>query len=60
MVDPKELDIEIARLEYAESSYESYAKLAVRSISSRLFSDHGTARKPVKQSLSPQKRGALF
>ena len=29
MVDPKELDIEIARLEYAESSYESYAKLAM-------------------------------
>ena len=28
MVDPKELDIEIARLEYGESSYPAYAKLA--------------------------------
>ena len=28
MVDPKELEVEIARLEYAESSYPNYAKLA--------------------------------
>lgn len=28
MLDPKEIDIEIARLEYAESSYPNYAKLA--------------------------------
>lgn len=28
MLDPKEIDIEIARLEYGESSYPAYAKLA--------------------------------
>ena len=28
MLDPKEIDIEIARLEYGESSYPSYQKLA--------------------------------
>ena len=28
MVDPKELEVEIARLEYADSSYPNYAKLA--------------------------------
>ena len=28
MLDEREIDIEIARLEYAESSYPSYAKLA--------------------------------
>ena len=28
MLDPREIDIEIARLEYAESSYPNYAKLA--------------------------------
>ncbi|MCD8088213.1 MAG: hypothetical protein LUE22_06475 [Oscillospiraceae bacterium] len=28
MVDEREIDIEIARLEYAESSYPNYAKLA--------------------------------
>ena len=27
MLDPREIDIEIARLEYNESSYESYGKL---------------------------------
>lgn len=28
MLDPKEIDLEIARLEYGESSYPAYAKLA--------------------------------
>ena len=28
MLDRKEIDIEIARLEYGESSYPAYAKLA--------------------------------
>ena len=28
MLDPKEIEIEIARLEYGESSYPAYAKLA--------------------------------
>ena len=28
MLDPKEIDIEIARLEYGESSYPAYEKLA--------------------------------
>ena len=28
MLDPKEIDIEIARLEYGESSYPAYQKLA--------------------------------
>ena len=28
MLDPKELEVEIARLEYADSSYPNYAKLA--------------------------------
>lgn len=28
MLDPKEIDIEISRLEYGESSYPAYAKLA--------------------------------
>lgn len=28
MLDPREIDIEIARLEYGESSYPAYAKLA--------------------------------
>ena len=28
MLDPKEIDIEIARLEYGESSYPAYAKLS--------------------------------
>lgn len=29
MLDPKEIDLEIARLEYGESSYPAYAKLAI-------------------------------
>lgn len=44
MLDPKEIDIEIARLEYGESSYPAYQKLA------NLY----TIRNQMRQSEQPQ------
>lgn len=44
MLDPKEIDLEIARLEYGESSYPAYQKLA------NLY----TIRNQMKQSEEPQ------
>ena len=44
MLDPKEIDIEIARLEYGESSYPAYQKLA------NLY----TIRNQMKKSEQPQ------
>ena len=49
MLDPREIDIEIARLEYNESSYESYGKLATLYI----IRDH------LPQKQEPQARQSL-
>lgn len=51
MLDPKEIDIEIARLEYGESSYPAYAKLAT------LYTIKFQSTLPVRGATAKQHKG---
>ncbi len=57
MLDAKEIDIEIARLEYGESSYPAYAKLAdlytIRDMMRRSKETPEVEHQPVAYSLAP-------
>lgn len=49
MLDPKEIDIEIARLEYGESSYPAYAKLAtLYTIKNQMNQIHQRTEEPMQ------------
>ena len=53
MLDPKEIDIEIARLEYGESSYPAYAKLAtLYTIRNQMNRTEQKQPEPVQQTYS--------
>lgn len=49
MLDPKEIDLEIARLEYGESSYPAYAKLAtLYTIKNQMNRAEGKQQEPIQ------------
>lgn len=50
MLDPREIDIEIARLEYGESSYPAYAKLAtLYTIKNQITKSEQNQQDPAKE-----------
>lgn len=54
MLDPREIDIEIARLEYGESSYPAYAKLAtLYTIKNQITKSEQNQQDPAKEHSLP-------